>query len=651
MNFTKSLCPHNKFEKSSLSIYCCKKCSIIQLIPIVLKKKNNDIFCKPNEYCFNFEINILEIIKIQINNDDKNFINYKNDLENLNREINKKYSNKNDDINNFDSFYSDKDENKESYENSSYSSEKSFNDNDFLYSINIYYQNRKEIFLYIKKLCNKYNTSKNCFYLCMSLIEQFYKNYENKNINKYQMDLIMNAIFILAYKFIDRDIDIIIKYKSFKTFFSKEKKYINPYDLKITEIQCLEILNYNLNIMTILNLLDLVLSSGIVLEKEITDINIISKIYNECLNLLDFCFGETDIILEHSISEIVFSIIYLVRKQNNLIYNIEKYFNKIYNIELKKYLNCIKNISSVYYKNDIIYHNILANQNKNLLKPIYKKIESEKMINSYDEKEISNNINKNNIRNSYLKKNTGFIPKSKSLDINDTIRIKNILNEKNKEIMIENINKNNSILNENSSIHNIQNNERNSYKPLKLKKLNYPNNIVNSRYKNSSNNNISISSYNNNNNNYEKNKLDKNSLVFSSVDLNKIESKYLHYLGENKNSNILKNNQAKNLNKVKSCNNLIESNKIMTKIPKYNENPINNIKKYLQLKNEDNSQLFNENEISVKMKLNYCLNNKINNINNEKHLNEEGKKSNIKIINKMYENKNKGKFKLPLIKK
>ena len=660
MNFTKSLCPHNKFEKSSLSIYCCKKCSIIQLIPIVLKKKNNDIFCKPNEYCFNYEINILEIIKNQINNDEKNFINYKNDLENLNKEKNKNISNKNDYINDIDSFYSDKDEDEENYENSSCSSEKTNNDNDFLYSINIYYKNRKEIYTYIKKLCNKYNSSKNCFYLCMSLIEQFYKNYNNKNINNYQMDLIMNAIFILAYKFIDVDSDIIIKYKSFKTFFYKEKKYINVDDLKITEVQCLEILKYNLNIITILNLLDFVLSSGIVLEKEITNINIISKIYNDCLNILDFCFGETDIMLEHSISEIVFSIIYLVRKQNNLIYNIEKYFNKIYNIEIKKYLSCIKYIASIYYKNDIINHNIFSlneerkkilnnNQNKTLLKPIHKKMENEKMINSYDSIEINNNINHNNIRNRNSKKMPSFIPKSKSLDFNDSINMKGMLNDKNKDMINENINENKAILNESSIVPNIQDIERNSYKPIKLNKLNYSKNIVNSRYKNSSNNIISISSYNNKNN--EKNNLNKNSIFFSSIDLNKIESKYLHYIGDIKNNNIHKNNINKNFYKIKSCNNLLESNEIKNKISKYNENSINNIKKLLQIKNDNNSQLFNENEVSVKMKLNYCLNNKINNINNEKYLNEEGKKSNFKIINKMHDNVNKGKIKLPLIKK
>ena len=71
----------------------------------------------------------------------------------------------------------------------------------------------------------------------------------------------------MAYKFIDIDSDIIIKYKSFKTSFYKEKKYINVNDLKITEVQCLEIYKYNLNIIIILNLLDFVLSSGIVLEK------------------------------------------------------------------------------------------------------------------------------------------------------------------------------------------------------------------------------------------------------------------------------------------------------------------------------------------------------------------------------------------------
>ena len=96
--------------------------------------------------------------------------------------------------------------------------------------------------------------------------------------------------------------------------------------LKRAEILCLQILEYDLNITTIFDFLNLVLSAGIVLEKEINDFNVLSKIYNDCFYLLNCCFRENDIILEHSLSEIVFSIVYLVRKKNNIIYNTEKLF-------------------------------------------------------------------------------------------------------------------------------------------------------------------------------------------------------------------------------------------------------------------------------------------------------------------------------------
>ena len=67
-----------------------------------------------------------------------------------------------------------------------------------------------------------------------------------------------------------------------------------------------------MNIPTILNLLELVLSAGIILDKETNNFNIISKIYSDCLNLLDYCFNDDNIMLEYPISEIVFSIIKLI---------------------------------------------------------------------------------------------------------------------------------------------------------------------------------------------------------------------------------------------------------------------------------------------------------------------------------------------------
>ena len=639
MIFTKSLCPHVQFEKSYLSIYTCKQCSIIQVmtLPKVLKKKNNDIFVKPKEYCFNYEINIIKLIKNQIHKEEKNFINYKKEIEKLNLKKNNA-TNKDNDINdNINNIYD---------EVNSYNSEESNSENDFLESFNIYYTNRKKIITYVKIICNKHNASKNCFYLTMALIEQFFKLSENKYINNYQMDLIINAIFVLAFKFIDTNSDYYICYKSFKTFFYKEKKSIKQSDLKSSEIQCLQILEYNLNVFTIFNFLELVLSSGIILEKEVINFNIISKIYNECYNLLDFCFEENNIIFEYSMTEIIFSIINLVRKHNNLVFNIKKYFSKIYNIELKDYLNCIKHISSLYYKNDNSPNNLIVLKNpqnkkylfinekkyqyddidienidnKQLLKEKFKKNENEKVsfLNLYDSGKMKN-INKiMNIKS--LMKNPLNFSKNKSLD-NNNIKMIDLFKEKEKS---------NSILFESSNIPILKEKvDKIVLKPLRKNDLLSSRNI-NTRYKNISNNS-SISSYNNSKNNNElKNKLYKN---VNSININKSESKYLYNLRDSINNLNSKSNNIIKINKNKSCNDLLIPNQKFN-----NKKLINNIKKSFEIK--DN---INNNELSYKNKLNYYLN--ANNKNNEKS-NEEYKDNIFQIMNKIKDN-----IKLPLIKK
>ena len=683
MNFTKSSCTHVKFEKSFLSVYSCKKCSTTQLVtlPKVLKKKHKDIFFKPLEYCFNYEINIIELIKNQIHNDEKNFKNYKEALENISKnEVN---TNKNLEIN--DSFYSNNEQEKS--EESSYNSEKTNDENDFLHSLNIYYKNRKDIITQIKKLCNKHSTSKNCFYLTMTLIEEFFKISDTQKINNYQMDLIINAIFILVYKYIDSDNDFFLNYKSFKTFFYKEKRHIKSNDLKIAEIQCLQILEYNLNILTILNFLELMLSSGIILEKETDNFNIISKTYSECLNLLDFCFNENDIMIQHSMSEIVLSIISLVRKQNNLIFNIDKYFAKIYNIELKKYFNCIKHISSIYYKNENVCNNLfvlnderkeflLSNKSekkfkfdindneingyKRILKPIFKKINNTKFYisNSCDGRTLSNK----NLE-SYDKKNKISIlsskPKSKSIiinqDKNDTpynVKIFQYnIKEKDKEI----VKKNNSIVFDCSIINKNLNNDKPILKPLNPNLLKSSRNFINMRYKNVSNNNSSISTHNNSNNNEVKNKLIKNSSNVNSVDINRASTKYLYSLRDSTNSN-----NSNNLIKVSSSNNLLESLSNINNISNSIKLSNNDLRKSFEIQNKIKNTMAESNDLSGKKEINYYFNNSNRNnefnIRNKQNIriklnkNKDSKKNLFKLNNKIY-NINEGNIKLPLIKK
>lgn len=668
MKFTKSICLHSNLEKSALSVYSCKKCSITQLIFLskLLKKKNASSFYKPSEYCFNYEINIIKLIKNQINNDEKYFINYKSDLENLNK--NKVNDFICEDLDNTESI-TEEQENEESSYNNSFNSYKTNSENNCLYSLNAYYQNRKNILFIVKKLCNKYNNSKYCFYLTMTLIEQFFKMWNTKHISNYDMDLIINAIFILAYKYVDSDSEFYISYKSFKTFFYKEKKYIKENDLKGAEIQCLQILEYNLSIQTILNYLELVLSSGIILEKETNNFNVISKAYCECLNLLDFCFEKNDIMLEHSMSEIVFSIIYLVRKQNNLMYNMEKIFKKIYKIELNKYLNCIKLISSLYYKNEKIYHNLfsLNDERKEImfitekkLKPIFKKKEFNNSIyNSYDGKEIDHTNLKLNASNQDPKKISLFLAKSKSLDNNNIKEIKNKLNQLDIKEEIEkenyNCNKNNSVLFESSHFKKNINMDKSFLKPSKV---NSSRNYANSRYINFFNN-YSILSINNN---YEiNNKI--HSMNFSSIDINKNESKYVYnhrdFINENNNSK----KPIINLNKVNSCKNLFESNSSINNISRYNINLINSFKNSFEIKDEYNNNQIQDNHdnnnSSNKKDFNYYLNDNIKKDINYKKPNirirlsfkKDEKRNIFKNINKIYNNINEDNIKLPLIKK
>ena len=663
MNFTKPTCPHSKLEKSFCSIYSCKKCSSTQIISL-LKKKNNDIFYKPLEYCFNYEINLIDQIKNQIKNDEKNFINYKNDLQNLNN--NKKVQIY--DLYDDGSFCSDKEE---SGDNSYNNSIKSNNENILFQSLSIYYKNRKEIINHIKHLCKTFDANKNCFYLTMTLIEQFFKMNEDGEINNYQIDLVITAIFLLAFKFIDSDSEYYICYKSFKTHFYKGKKHIRSSDLKIAEVQCLEILEYNLNLFTIYDFYQLVLSSGIVLEKETASFNIISKIYSECFKLLEFCFEDDDIMMEHSMSEIIFSIIYLVRKQNNLIYNIEKYFNKIYSIELKKYLNCIKHISSKYYKNENIHNNlfVLNDERKNYLFISHKDFKNE--INNENEKNIDNyktkkslklfsqkreskiesclveEKEKNNNIKDYMKKTSFLLPKSKSLDAHNIKEIQKVLKEKESTSQNEN-----SIFLESSIVPKIKNLEKEII-PFKLNSSVSSRNYINSRYKNVSNNNSTISTHNNSNNNINeiKNKLNKNSSNLSIRDINKNESKYLYYLKDSINSNNSKNN-IKDLNKVRSCNNIFESNYYINyknnNFLRYNKNSFNNFRKSYDKKNEIKHK-FLENDSSASKHFYYLKN---NNKQNEEDKDKEGKRNIFKYVNKMYNNINKdNSIKLPLIRK
>ena len=405
--------------------------------------------------------------------------------------------------------------------------------------------------------------------------------------------------------------------------------------------------------------------------------------------------------LEYSISEIVFSIIYLVRKRNNLIYNIEKYFSKIYNIELKKYLNCIKNIASIYCKNDAINNNLFVaneerknslinsekkirfdindseiNEYKKTLKPIFQKLSSEKIhiSSSYDGKcDCNKNVD------SYNRNKLSFLSsKSKSINNinNSQEKIQNPYNVKIFQYSIKEKDKNNSILYDCSLINKNKNIsiDKTMLKPLKSIVLKPSRNFINIRYKNISNNNSSISTHNNSNNNNEiKNKLYKNNSNLSSVDIHRSSIKNLYCSKDSLNSNNSRNNGNGsegngggnihlNLIKVSSSNNLLASNYNLNSISINIKKSSNNLRKSFEIQNNIKNQMIESNELSGRKELfNYLNNNSTRkndfNINNENNLriklkfNKERKNNLFKLSNKLNNNINERYIKLPLIKK
>ena len=108
------------------------------------------------------------------------------------------------------------------------------------------------------------------------------------------------------------------------------------------------------------------------------------------------------------------------------------------------------------------------------------------------------------------------------------------------------------------------------------------------------------------------------------------------------NNNSLNNNK---IIKVKSCKNIFEDEFNKSKL---NKNSINSFRKSCLYKSEINTKLFYDKDSSSKLRKNYNFKN-INN--NEENTNQEEANNILKIINKkIYDNVNKNKIKLPIIK-
>ncbi len=128
----------------------------------------------------------------------------------------------------------------------------------------------------------------------------------NYIISNYQLDLFSTICFIISKKFIEKDKMKAEKYNQYLTICHSPQKFINSKDLILSEIECLKLLKYNINIPTSFTIMKYMFICGIIFEEEIS-IKEYSKINEECLNLLLFCNNNNEIAFYYNPVLIVFS--------------------------------------------------------------------------------------------------------------------------------------------------------------------------------------------------------------------------------------------------------------------------------------------------------------------------------------------------------
>ena len=293
-------CNHNNLEKLNNGIYICNDCSLIRMIKFNNNEKynnNNDtklLVSKNNYYNIKNEINTFQLTK--------NAINFYNDhpIKSNNKEL------------------------ENIYEQNSL----------------VYLKYRKKLIEHIFNLCREIKAIYECYYLSILLLDILIHKL-NYIITNYQLDLFSTICFIISKKFVEKDNMKLEKYSSYLTICHSPQKFINSKDLIISEIQCLKILKYRMNIPTSYTIMQYMFICGIIFENEI-DSNNYTNIYDECLNLLSFCINNNEIGFNFNPTLIAFSIIYIIRKKFKLKSEDTFKLFYIYDIKFSQIKECVK---------------------------------------------------------------------------------------------------------------------------------------------------------------------------------------------------------------------------------------------------------------------------------------------------------------------
>ena len=179
------------------------------------------------------------------------------------------------------------------------------------------------------------------------------------------MDLFSTICFIISKKFIEKDKMKAEKYNQYLTICHSPQKFINSKDLILSEIECLKLLKYKINIPTSFTIMKYMFICGIIFEEEI-NIKEYSKINEECLNLLLFCNNNNEIAFYYNPVLIVFSVIYIIRKKYKFKFMDTLDLFSLFDIKFNQIKECVKLISKLYFNNNYLKSNNYIEKNINI---------------------------------------------------------------------------------------------------------------------------------------------------------------------------------------------------------------------------------------------------------------------------------------------
>lgn len=211
---------------------------------------------------------------------------------------------------------------------------------------------RKKVIKFISYLSKQFNASNQTYYQTISYVDEvFVKKIKNLAKQPKKVYLLTIGCFILAHKFNEIDTGrCIIEDKKFE----KISQYLNidfsVKDLIKYELKCVKILKYNLNKLSIFDIVKCIKYSGFVFQYELkANKKLINEIYKKVDEILQQCILESEFFFSYNFFQITFSIIHYVRALFGLDNSImDSIINKeIYRIlEFDDYFYCYKKLQS-----------------------------------------------------------------------------------------------------------------------------------------------------------------------------------------------------------------------------------------------------------------------------------------------------------------